>query len=144
MYGIIGNSANLIGVISLIQICTSPIIGIGKSNEPIIGYCGLICTGCPAYLATKNDDNELRQKTAEEWSKMFSADIKSENINCDGCTTEGVKFAHCNECEMRSCGISRGVKNCGHCDDYACDKIEAFQKMVPDSKKVLDAEKSGT
>jgi hypothetical protein len=108
--------------------------------DKIIGYCGLICTECPAYLATKNDDDELRKKTADEWSKMFGADIKPENINCSGCTNEGVKFHHCSECEMRACGMARGVKNCGHCDDYPCAKLDDFFGMVPSAKNVLDAE----
>jgi hypothetical protein len=109
--------------------------------EKIIGFCGLICTDCPAYLATLNNDDELRKKTAAKWSEMYHSDIKPENINCAGCTTDGVKFHHCTECEMRLCGIARGVKNCGHCPDYACDKVEAFLKWVPDAKKVLDAER---
>ena len=137
---IIGYTANLIGALSVIQICASPTIGPGKSDEPIIGYCGLICTECPAYLATQADDDELRQKTSEEWAKMYGADIKPENINCTGCNTEGIKFAHCAKCEMRACGIEKGVKNCGHCDDYACDKVEEFFGFVPAAKEVLDAE----
>ncbi|MCK5024620.1 MAG: DUF3795 domain-containing protein [Thermoplasmata archaeon] len=111
--------------------------------DKIIGYCGLICTECPAYLAKQNDDNDLRIKTAEDWSGMYGADIKPENINCQGCTTEGVKFAHCNKCEMRACGMARGVINCGQCDEYACDKLEEFFGFVPDAKNVLDDEKQG-
>ncbi len=110
--------------------------------EKLIGYCGLICTECPAYLATQADDNNLRKQTSEEWSKMYGTDIKPEHINCDGCTTEGVKFAHCAKCEIRACGIEKGVKNCGHCDDYACEKLIDFFGFVPDAKNVLDAEKS--
>lgn len=110
--------------------------------EKIIGYCGLICTECPAYLAKQNDDSELRIKTAEEWSKIYGADIKPENINCDGCTTEGVKFHHCNECKIRACGIEKQVKNCGHCDDYPCAKVEEFFGFVPDAKTVLEAQRN--
>ncbi len=109
--------------------------------EKIIGYCGLVCTECPAYLATLKNDDKLRKQTAEKWSEMYKSDIKPENINCNGCTTPGKKIQHCNECEMRLCGIKKGVKNCGRCADYSCDKIEAFLKWVPDAKKVLNAEK---
>ena len=112
--------------------------------EKIISYCGLICTDCPAYLATQNDDNDLRTKTAEEWSKMYQADIKPDMIVCDGCVTDGKKFHHCTKCEMRACGMARQVKNCGHCDEYPCEKITAFFAFVPDAKKVLDAEKEGS
>ncbi len=112
--------------------------------EKIIGFCGLICTECPAYLATLNNDDEMRKKTAEKWSEMYHADIKPEGIKCNGCTTPGHKFHHCTECEMRLCGIAKGVKNCGWCAEYPCPKIKEFQKWVPDAKKVLDAEKKAS
>ncbi|MFO7618794.1 MAG: DUF3795 domain-containing protein [Thermoplasmata archaeon] len=109
--------------------------------DRIIGFCGLVCTDCPAYLATQKNDEKLRKETAAKWSEMYHSDIKPDAINCDGCTTPGKKFHHCTECEMRLCGLAKGVKNCGHCTDYACDKLVAFFKYVPDAKDVLDAEK---
>lgn len=36
----------------------------------MIGYCGLDCVQCEAFIATKNDDNALRAKVAEEWAKL--------------------------------------------------------------------------
>jgi len=108
----------------------------------IIGVCGITCTECPAYIATQNDDDELRVKTAKEWSQMFHADIKPENINCDGCNTEGKKIQHCNECEIRLCGIDKGLMNCSQCGDYACSKLEEFFKMVPAAKETLDNERN--
>ena len=39
---------------------------------------------------------------------------------------------------MRACGMAKGVENCGHCADYACDKLEGFFGMVPDAKVTLD------
>jgi hypothetical protein len=109
----------------------------------MIGVCGIVCTECPAYQATQADDDDLRAKTAEEWSQMYGADIKTEHINCDGCTTPGRKIHHCSECEMRACGIAKGLENCSQCTEYACDKLEDFFKMVPDAKATLDAERSG-
>ncbi len=106
--------------------------------DKIIAVCGITCTECPAYIATQTDDNDLRTKTAGEWSKMFNAEIKQEHINCDGCNTPGKKIQHCSECEIRACGLAKGVENCGHCADYACDKLEGFFGMVPDAKGTLD------
>ena len=35
-----------------------------------IAYCGLDCETCEARLATLGNDDELRIKVAEEWSKL--------------------------------------------------------------------------
>ena len=52
-----------------------------------IAYCGLDCEACEARLATVNNDNELRAKTAEEWSKLNGVPIAPKHINCQGCKT---------------------------------------------------------
>ena len=38
-------------------------------NE-LIAYCGLDCEKCEARIATMNNDDELRQNVAKEWSVM--------------------------------------------------------------------------
>ena len=37
-------------------------------TDQLLGYCGLSCTECPAYIAKRTDDQELRINTAKEWS----------------------------------------------------------------------------
>ena len=37
----------------------------------MIAYCGLDCEKCDAYLATINDDQALREKTAKLWSELI-------------------------------------------------------------------------
>ncbi len=111
--------------------------------DKIIAVCGITCNECPAFLATQADDTELRTKTAEEWSKMYGADIKPEHINCDGCNVEGKKIQHCSECEIRACGMEKGLMNCSQCAEYPCDKLNGFFKMVPAAKVTLDNEKAG-
>ena len=106
----------------------------------IISICGLKCHTCDAFIATRDDDDERRATTAEAWSKMYDANLKPEAINCTGCLSEtGVLFQHCTVCEVRKCGKERGVANCAHCADYACDTLEQFLKMVPEARQTLDA-----
>ena len=113
--------------------------------EQIVGYCGIICSECPAFIATKNNDDEARKKTAEEWSKMFNAEIKPEHINCEGCHAKtGVLFTHCTVCEIRKCGLTKDIANCAHCADYSCQKLKDFHQMAPDAKKELDRIKSSS
>lgn len=35
-----------------------------KPQKEMIAYCGLVCSNCPTFLATQNDDEEARKKTA--------------------------------------------------------------------------------
>lgn len=107
--------------------------------EKMIAFCGLSCTDCNAYIATAHNDNALRVKTAEEWSKMYGGEIKPEDINCTGCLpTEGAQFGHCQECSIRLCGLEKAVANCGHCEEYACDQLNAFFAQVPEAKESLN------
>ncbi len=40
------------------------------TQKEMIAYCGLDCGKCDAYLATINDDQELREKTAKLWAEL--------------------------------------------------------------------------
>ena len=53
--------------------------------KDMIGYCGLDCEKCDAYIATANDDPALREKTAKLWAELNHAPILPEHINCEGC-----------------------------------------------------------
>ena len=106
--------------------------------DKMVAFCGIACTECPAFLATQKDDNSERKKVAETWSKEFKAEIKPEDINCDGCLSEsGQLFGHCEVCEIRKCGLEKRVQNCAHCADYACEKLDDFLNQVPDVKNTL-------
>jgi len=108
-------------------------------NE-MIAFCGSACQECEAFLATRNDDDEKRAEIAQLWSKQYNADIKPEDINCDGCKSVGDRhFNYCNVCEIRKCGMERGVENCAYCNDYSCERLEKFFEIAPDNKKRLDA-----
>lgn len=104
----------------------------------IIGTCGLVCSECPAYLATKNNDNELRIKTAEHWSKIYNADIKPDDINCEGCREVGLKFNHCMECPVRLCGIKKKADTCAECSEYSCETLDKFLEYIPQARIKLE------
>lgn len=107
--------------------------------EKMLGSCGLNCKQCNAYIATKNDDMELRKSTAEEWSKLYKVELKAEHINCDGCTSGSERLlGHCSECEIRKCAQDKNVKHCGQCDDFGCERISGFLTMAPEAKVNLE------
>lgn len=58
--------------------------GIGRytTMKDLIGYCGLDCETCGAYIGTVNDDHALREKTAKLWAELSNVSILPEHINC--------------------------------------------------------------
>jgi hypothetical protein len=79
--------------------------------------CGLLCNECGAFIATSSDDDEKRAEVAELWSKQYGHDIKPEDVNCDGCTSDSDRlFSHCKVCEIRKCGREKAVANCAYPD----------------------------
>jgi len=97
-----------------------------------IAYCGLDCAQCEACIATQNNDQALREKTAAEWTKQFGFNFTPEMINCTGCKGDGVKVGHCSECQMRKCASGKGVTNCGACSEFkTCKTINDFIAQVP-------------
>lgn len=43
--------------------------------QPMIAYCGLVCSDCPTYLATQNDDDIAREKTAKYYSDKYGLSL---------------------------------------------------------------------
>jgi hypothetical protein len=105
----------------------------------MIAYCGLVCTDCPAYVATQANDRAALEQVAARWREEYNApDITVESVICDGCLNGGHKCSHCADCEIRACGVERGVTNCAHCPEYACERLEGFFGFAPDARAVLD------
>ena len=106
----------------------------------MIAYCGLNCSKCPTFLATRNDDDVAREKTAAMYAEKFGFDLKPEDINCDGCLSEGgTLIGYCQVCEIRTCGRGKGLNNCALCEDQPCEKLTKFHEFSPDAKAGFDA-----
>lgn len=111
--------------------------------DKIIAYCGLPCHSCPILLATREPDvdkkRRMRAPIAEQIEQHYEIQLTAEEItDCDGCTAGGRLYAGCKDCKIRSCAIERGVIHCASCNQYACEKLEAFFVKEPDAKKHLD------
>jgi hypothetical protein len=110
----------------------------------IVAYCGIVCTECPALIATKNNDDKKRKETAEMWSKAYGHEMKPEDINCTGCVSgKGKKLAYCAVCEVRKCGQEKKVVNCAYCNDYVCETLGNFFQRAPQLKANLDEIRKG-
>ncbi len=106
----------------------------------MIAYCGLDCGQCEALIATQNNDDALRAKVADEWTRLYNAPIKLEDINCLGCQSAGVKTYYCDQlCEIRKCAVKKPVSTCADCPDYACSALDEIHRNAPEAKATLDA-----
>jgi len=92
----------------------------------MIAYCCLECDKCDVYIATQNNNDQLRAKVAEKLK------MKAEELYCDGCKSDRTPL----NCDARKCAISRNLPTCAHCDDFpSCDK-ETWTKWPPLKEKV--------
>jgi hypothetical protein len=110
-----------------------------EKEKKMIAKCGIVCSECPAYVATQKNDDTLRAETARKWSEMFKFDIKAADINCDGCSSDtGRLFNYCNVCEIRKCANEKKLATCAACPEYSCQKLDAFLAQVPEARKMLE------
>lgn len=103
--------------------------------EKRIACCGLNCATCDAYIATIENNDDLRKSTAVRWQKMYNIpDLPFQIINCTGCREEGVKFAHCSKCDIRNCVKQKGYETCGDCAIMeTCEIVSMVHKHVPEA-----------
>ncbi len=106
----------------------------------MIAYCGLVCSQCPTFLATQADNDAARERTAASYAQKFGLRLKKEEINCDGCRSEGGRLiGYCRVCEIRRCGRDRGLEHCGLCPDQPCEKLARFHEFSPEAKAAFEA-----
>jgi hypothetical protein len=103
-------------------------------SEEMIAKCGLVCTECDAYIATKNQDVEALKAMAAKASEEFGLEMTWEESQCTGCLSDGQKIGYCATCGVRKCAMERGVVNCAYCDDYGCETITAFLEHAPTAR----------
>ncbi len=106
----------------------------------MIAYCGLVCSKCPTFLATKNDDDDARERTAAFYAEKFGLKLEPEDINCDGCKSVGGKLIeYCQVCEIRKCCCEKALENCALCSEQPCENLSKFYDFSPDAKASFEA-----
>ncbi|HHY12821.1 MAG TPA: DUF3795 domain-containing protein [Firmicutes bacterium] len=96
--------------------------------------CGPRCDQCPAYIATKSQDEHAIRRIAAEWTRDIGRTFTAVDIICEGCRVEGARLSlYCDGCDIRLCALAKGSLTCAHCDEYPCDKIRA-----PQARHALD------
>ena len=109
--------------------------------KKMIAYCGLDCEKCDAYIATVQNDRQLREKTAKLWSELNGVEITPEMIHCEGCRADGAKTPYCESlCPIRQCALNRNIETCGGCAEMKkCEKVGAIIGSNPEARRNLEA-----
>jgi hypothetical protein len=108
-------------------------------DDRMVAYCGLICTDCDAYKATQAEDMESLERMAKEASDQFGMEMTVADAMCDGChATSGRQIGYCHQCAIRLCAVDQHIETCGHCADYACEKVDGFSKPGSAHRRTLD------
>jgi hypothetical protein len=103
--------------------------------QGMVAYCGLVCTECDSYKATQKGDRKALEELARKAKTDFGVDPTA-----DGCLpTGGRKIDDCSMCEIRACAVAKKLENCGHCAEYACEKLAKSLTVATKAKHVLDA-----
>ena len=103
----------------------------------MIAYCGLDCGKCDAYLATLNNDEVLREKTAKAWAELNNVPIQPKDINCLGCRGDGVKTVFCESlCEIRRCAKKKGFDTCADC--LGMEKCQIVGEITDNNPEALN------
>ncbi len=92
----------------------------------MLGYCGIHCDQCPAYLGTVNGDLSLLEKAARSFHNGAYA---AQEWVCLGCQPADQAFlaGFCAQCQIRACAIGRRLQSCAACADFeGCDRIQGF------------------
>ncbi len=114
-----------------------------------LGFCGLKCETCPVFIATIENNNALRQETAEEWTKIYAPflgkELKREDMSCSGCRSQGNHFLGCTDCSIRKCCAEKKLTTCAPCTEYeTCQILNGFVSYHHlHAKENLDGLRSG-
>jgi hypothetical protein len=87
----------------------------------LLGVCGLYCGACYHYRASFPDGQHLLDEAARQGKRR-------EGYTCRGCRSDTL-YIHpgCAQCEIRACADGKGVLHCGDCDEFPCERLEAFR-----------------
>ncbi|WP_456385089.1 DUF3795 domain-containing protein [Desulfolithobacter sp.] len=104
----------------------------------MIACCGLDCTRCETYRATRDDDDRKRTEIAAKWSVRYRCDLTAADINCTGCKGKGARFSFCGQCPIRACCQDRNLDHCALCSEYICEKLQRFIDQAPAVGRALE------
>lgn len=104
-----------------------------------VSYCGLLCNECPVFIATAQNNEELKEQLAKDYSNE-NCQFSKEDMVCYGCFSEKTGDSKmCGNCAIRNCAEKKRVKNCAYCEEYPCHSINTYVHEGSENRKRLDS-----
>lgn len=101
----------------------------------LVSCCGIMCSECPVYIATVQNDDSMKRFLAMEYStgeqKFYPKDIMC--LGCHAETTGRSKFGK--DCQIRKCCIKEKVKICAECEKFPCSLTGEY---IPEDSEHMD------
>lgn len=97
------------------------------ADRNLLAPCGLYCGTCGVYLATRDDNEKLRNALA----KLYGS--APEETRCLGCMQEEPAeciYTWCRRCPLRDCVRTKGFYSCHQCDEFPCESVRNFPLPV--------------
>lgn len=105
---------------------------------PHVAYCGLDCSDCAIFAATKTGNDALRQAYAAHESARWKFRIDPARLNCHGCRDLQPKSGFCGTCEVRRCAQERTLENCATCAEFPCARLDRVHAAMVNVGKAVD------
>ncbi|MCG8565076.1 MAG: DUF3795 domain-containing protein [Desulfobacterales bacterium] len=107
--------------------------------EETIAFCGLDCSQCPSFLATRADDDKARNQVSKWLARTYDIHIPPREINCDGCQDKnGRRLSYCAQCKVRACAVAKEFSTCAQCPDQPCADLKTFHAFSPEAEKAFN------
>lgn len=104
-----------------------------KNVKKEAAVCGLFCSSCSIYIASKEDPERLKA-IAENYN------VNVDRMKCEGCRSNK-RIGYCEACRIFRCASEKGIEFCGECDEYPCDEIKKFQSILPHRLELWKSQK---
>lgn len=91
----------------------------------LIGACGIFCENCSIYIATKENNDDLKKQIAKKIFPDKDPELVYDKIVCYGC--HGPIDTHWSpDCKILDCSREKEYTICAECSNFPCDISKKF------------------
>lgn len=108
----------------------------GLIPNVLICFCGYDCSKCRTYIATLNDDNDMRSSISQYYKSELNIDIPIEKLYCLSGRSDTIMEA-CNGCPFTKCCHDKNLNSCSECPQYPCAMIADYEEKYVNKSNQL-------